>query len=779
MKNRRKAKKESEKSQSNVSTHAKESPNDHNYRKWLVLGGLVLLLAAGVYYSLNTVDYSGPKFATSERGEEKRREKERTIANKDKDAKKETPDNVKDASSCPELTRGARSLLSAQSPKPQEIELALDMLATCALKDETQPGPRWNLAAALLQVNRSNEALPFINEALTLDPTNTEYLYEGGRVMSRLGLYDQAIRCWEKYLEIKLSIPNWGQLLERLSLQREDEWEFLHEIGQHVVSFLELLLNAYLRQYSFIKSSFLYRILIGLRGMERSQDLIGRYAFYAFSIGDLANGIGYLQYHTEQSYIAVGYGGMEQAREIIKAHSLRLFTGGIDSTIVAMIRNLLMAGKPAWDELVYHCNLNMSDIDISKSISLSLMKTVFSSCVISQEIVPKLLEREAVVHAENIFGWTPLLQIISLDNPTILHQVLKGHPDIQSRTAMGLTSLHIAAITGSSSVMLPLIQGNLKHHTKDALNRTALDLACLNGWYYKEFANALKVSVPHTGCPVKPNYLPPLEDNISKSGGWYTSGIALPMELTNDRCDIEVIGYNTTPEELITQYLSISRPVLIRNATNSKVMKKLHQLWQRNKLVKEYSDIVLNEVSVPFAESFGYDQPSQTTLRAFLDKMTKLHKKQQQVRDIMTLTPPTYIFQSLPRNSPLLAHFVIPRVLDESKTEISTEKIQFYVGGALSGAPPHFHRTAWNALIYGRKRWFIFPPRDSFYSKVHVWDWWRYQYRNEAVKTAWECVQYPGDVIVLPDMWGHAVINLRESVGVASEFVYGASEFSL
>lgn len=41
------------------------------------------------------------------------------------------------------------------------------------------------------------------------------------------------------------------------------------------------------------------------------------------------------------------------------------------------------------------------------------------------------------------------------------------------------------------------------------------------------------------------------------------------------------------------------------------------------------------------------------------------------------------------------------------------------------------------------------------------------------------CTQSPGDVMFVPAMWGHAVINLEESVGFASEFIYGASEFSL
>jgi oxalate decarboxylase/phosphoglucose isomerase-like protein (cupin superfamily) len=32
-----------------------------------------------------------------------------------------------------------------------------------------------------------------------------------------------------------------------------------------------------------------------------------------------------------------------------------------------------------------------------------------------------------------------------------------------------------------------------------------------------------------------------------------------------------------------------------------------------------------------------------------------------------------------------------------------------------------------------------------------------------------ECVQQPGDVLYVPDHWGHAVLNLQPAVGFAAE----------
>lgn len=34
------------------------------------------------------------------------------------------------------------------------------------------------------------------------------------------------------------------------------------------------------------------------------------------------------------------------------------------------------------------------------------------------------------------------------------------------------------------------------------------------------------------------------------------------------------------------------------------------------------------------------------------------------------------------------------------------------------------------------------------------------------------CVQDAGDLLVLPDLWGHATLNLEPSVGLAREFTF-------
>jgi hypothetical protein len=130
---------------------------------------------------------------------------------------------------------------------------------------------------------------------------------------------------------------------------------------------------------------------------------------------------------------------------------------------------------------------------------------------------------------------------------------------------------------------------------------------------------------------------------------------------------------------------------------------------------------------------------------------------------------------------------------------------QFYVGPPGSGAPIHYHKDAVNLLAYGLKKWFLFPQTKSFYSTIPIAEWVSTSYiprkistsdavevpplamnehTNEQVLSAlnrttpdWpsaglpiECTQFPGDALYVPLGWGHGVLNLETSIGVAIEY---------
>ena len=82
-------------------------------------------------------------------------------------------------------------------------------------------------------------------------------------------------------------------------------------------------------------------------------------------------------------------------------------------------------------------------------------------------------------------------------------------------------------------------------------------------------------------------------------------------------------------------------------------------------------------------------------------------------------------------------------------------------------AQAHFHGAAINGLAFGAKLWRLAPPWRATYATAPAF----FAFREEA-PGARTCVQRAGDVLFVPNNWGHAVLNLRTSVGVAAELSF-------
>ena len=100
---------------------------------------------------------------------------------------------------------------------------------------------------------------------------------------------------------------------------------------------------------------------------------------------------------------------------------------------------------------------------------------------------------------------------------------------------------------------------------------------------------------------------------------------------------------------------------------------------------------------------------------------------------------------------------------------ISEKYYQHFVVAIGSGSSPHLHNNAWNVLWYGKKLWNLWQPGHSFISNIPTLN---YVEQNEQVEDQFvkQCVQNRGDIILVPNQWGHSTFSLMENVGIASEF---------
>lgn len=120
-----------------------------------------------------------------------------------------------------------------------------------------------------------------------------------------------------------------------------------------------------------------------------------------------------------------------------------------------------------------------------------------------------------------------------------------------------------------------------------------------------------------------------------------------------------------------------------------------------------------------------------------------------------------------------------------------------FMGPQGSGVSMHYHKSAWNALLYGRKLWVLTPPSQSMFrrnelaaksfgngpggqgwfeeaverSKDRAVNEVNISNRNNTESRRLYCVQRAGDVLFVPQGWGHSTMNLRESIGIANFFL--------
>jgi hypothetical protein len=238
---------------------------------------------------------------------------------------------------------------------------------------------------------------------------------------------------------------------------------------------------------------------------------------------------------------------------------------------------------------------------------------------------------------------------------------------------------------------------------------------------------------------------PPLEPEVGtadagESGGWSARSVGRGVggvsvhgaeEATRAqpqgrrRCDFEVVAApDMSPARFVRDYLSRRRPVLIRGAVDAW---RRSGLWSRANLTQLLSSesVKLAAGAVPYAHHYGIAE-SPTTIRGYLRTLdqfeSRLHSMMgtgfaidgtgnaalqcQKLQSLLhnrsalkSLAIPSYVFDGqIEGKLPFVARMfgAIPAFVETFDTVLT----QFALGSALTGAQPHFHGDAWNALVY-------------------------------------------------------------------------------
>ncbi|XP_044037514.1 jmjC domain-containing protein 8 isoform X2 [Siniperca chuatsi] len=190
------------------------------------------------------------------------------------------------------------------------------------------------------------------------------------------------------------------------------------------------------------------------------------------------------------------------------------------------------------------------------------------------------------------------------------------------------------------------------------------------------------------------------EEPSADGGGWSSdSDFSLQDE---GPCNIDVLGSSSLSHQQFIERYAYSRPVILRGLTDNT---KFRSLCSKSSLLEEYGD---RRVRLSTANTYSYrkvDVPFQEYVDVFLR----------------------------PQSSDALG------------------------SGPGTGVPFHWHGPGYSEVIYGRKRWFLYPPdrEPHFHPNRTTLSWVTETYPHlPEVEAPLECTIRPGRCCISPTAGG-------------------------
>ncbi|KAI4822059.1 jmjC domain-containing protein 8 [Pseudochaenichthys georgianus] len=241
----------------------------------------------------------------------------------------------------------------------------------------------------------------------------------------------------------------------------------------------------------------------------------------------------------------------------------------------------------------------------------------------------------------------------------------------------------------------------------------------------------------------------------SGDGGGWSSDSGFRLQDEGD-CNIDILdGFSLSHQQFIERY-AYSRPVILRGLTDNT---RFRSLCSKASLLEEYG---ASKVRLSTANTFSYRKVD-IPLQEYVDDLLRPQSADALGSETLyffgdnNFTEWQSLFEQY--ESP---PYVLPR---------TSGAYSFGIAGPGTGVPFHWHGPGYSEVIYGRKRWFLYPPdrEPHFHPNRTTLSWLRDTYPHLPEEEApLECTIRPGEVLYFPDRWWHATLNLDTSVFIST-----------
>lgn len=234
-------------------------------------------------------------------------------------------------------------------------------------------------------------------------------------------------------------------------------------------------------------------------------------------------------------------------------------------------------------------------------------------------------------------------------------------------------------------------------------------------------------------------------------GGWSEPGSEVGLQ-DEGPCTVDVLDATLLTYRHFIEHYAYSRPVILTGITDNT---KFRLLCSKTNLLRSFGD---RRVRLSTANTYSYRKVD-VPFQEYVDVLLK-------PQSANTLGSETLYFfgdNNFTEWKALFDQYRAPPYLLPG----TTTALSFGVAGPGTGVPFHWHGPGFSEVLYGRKRWFLYPPDQEphFHPNRTTLSWLEETYPQLPPDQApLECTIRPGEVLFFPDRWWHATLNLDTSV---------------